>query len=182
MLSVIIPSYKDPLLQKTIDSLLENAEGDIEIIPILDGFLPDPSLKEDKRVKIVYLENNQGMRGAINAGLERAMGEFVMKIDSHCIVAPGYDRIKFDCAPNWLMIPRRYSLDEVNWVRNEGRPVRDYHYYSFPQQSGIHYGMFTIDWLDRTHRYLECEIDNTMSFQGSCWLANKKYFMEHVGF
>lgn len=32
MISIIIPSYKDPLLHKTIDSLFENAEGEIEVI------------------------------------------------------------------------------------------------------------------------------------------------------
>ena len=37
MLSIIIPSYKDPLLQRTIDDILENAQGDIEIIAVLDG-------------------------------------------------------------------------------------------------------------------------------------------------
>ena len=46
-LSIIIPSYYDPLLQKTIDSLLENAEGEIEIIAILDGYQPIVPIKED---------------------------------------------------------------------------------------------------------------------------------------
>ena len=32
MISVVIPSYRDPLLQKTIDSLLQNAEQEIEVI------------------------------------------------------------------------------------------------------------------------------------------------------
>lgn len=48
MLSVIIPSWKDPLLQKTIDSLLENAGGEIEIIAVLDGYWPEGERLGDK--------------------------------------------------------------------------------------------------------------------------------------
>ena len=43
-LSVIIPCHKDPYLQKTIDSLLENATGEIEVIAVLDGYWADPPL------------------------------------------------------------------------------------------------------------------------------------------
>ena len=46
MLSVIIPSYKDPLLHKTIESLLENAEREIEIIAVLDDYRPDFPIKK----------------------------------------------------------------------------------------------------------------------------------------
>jgi glycosyltransferase involved in cell wall biosynthesis len=36
-LSIIIPAYKEPYLQATIDSILENIEGDTEILVIIDG-------------------------------------------------------------------------------------------------------------------------------------------------
>jgi len=39
-LSVIIPSYKDPLLFKTIQSILDNFTGNFDIIPVLDGYVP----------------------------------------------------------------------------------------------------------------------------------------------
>ena len=52
LLSIVIPSYKDPLLHKTVDSLLENAVGDIEIIVTLDGYWPDVPLKNNDRLKI----------------------------------------------------------------------------------------------------------------------------------
>lgn len=62
MVSVIIPSYKDQYLPKTIDSLLENARGEIEVIVVLDGYWT--KLKDDSRVRIVHLGKNRGMRGA----------------------------------------------------------------------------------------------------------------------
>jgi len=91
MLSVIIPSYKDPLLHKTIDSLLENAEGEIEIIPVLDGYWPETPIRSDPRIRIVHLGKNRGMRGAINAGVSVARGEFIMRTDEHCMFAKGFD-------------------------------------------------------------------------------------------
>jgi len=33
------------------------------------------------------------MRGAINVGLKKAKGKFIMKCDAHCAFAPGYDKI-----------------------------------------------------------------------------------------
>jgi hypothetical protein len=126
------------------------------------------------------------MRGAINAGLTKARGKFIMKSDSHCAFGPGYDKIMTeDCLPNWLLIPRRYSLDEVNWQRDKSRPVRDYHYLSFAIKTrawGI--CLSSQDWFDRANKRKgpKYVIDDTMIFQGSCWLAQKRYFLKHVGF
>jgi len=184
MLSVIIPSYKDPLLGKTINSLLENAEGEIEVIPVLDGYEQD--IEQDERVKPVCLESNVGMRGATNAGLAKAKGDFIMKADSHCLFGPGFDRIMIeDCAEDWLMIPRRYSLNVAEWRISKGQYIKDYHYLAFPRQSPQGFGLFPQAWTQRTYERIknpEFVIDDTMVFQGSCYFANRAYFMKHVGF
>ena len=106
LVSVVIPSYKDPLLHKTIDSLLENAEGNIEIIPVLDGYWPDKQIKNNDRVKVVHLGKNSGMREAINAGVRVASGEYIMRTDEHCMFGKGYDRIlTADIEDNWIVTP-----------------------------------------------------------------------------
>ena len=46
--SVIIPSRNEHFLQKTIDDLLEKAEGDVEIVVVMDG--TDQDVRQDKRV------------------------------------------------------------------------------------------------------------------------------------
>jgi glycosyltransferase involved in cell wall biosynthesis len=187
MISIIIPTFKDPFLQKTIDSLFENSQGEIEIIPVLDGYVPEVPIKKDPRVKVVILSKNQGMRAAINAGIVKAKGEFIMKCDSHCVFGPGYDKIMAEnCAENWLMIPRRYSLNDTSWQRYEDKEIRDYHYLAFPVKSK-EYGLCLNNvgyWPERARlrKDPQYDIDDTMTFQGSCWLANKKYFMKHVGF
>lgn len=125
-LSCVIPSYKDPLLQKTIDSLLENSElGDgLEVIAVFDGYWPVVPLKDDKRVKVLHLGKNRGMRGAINAGVSIAKGEFLMRTDEHCVFGKGYDRILTElCQPNWIMTAKRYFLDPVKWEVMDLPPV-----------------------------------------------------------
>ncbi len=185
MVSIIIPACKDPFLQKTIDSLLENAQGKIEVIPVLDGFMPEIPVRADKRVRPIIFPQNLGMRAAINAGIKASRGKFIMKCDSHCLFGLGFDKIlSKNCAENWLMIPRRYSLDENSWQRNEKRPIRDYHYLTIP--TGINgYGICISnqDWLRRGYerRDPKYDIDDTMTFQGSCWLANRKHFKKRVG-
>ena len=53
-LSCVIPSYKDPFLHNTIDSLLDNSElGDqLEVIVVLDSYWPVKPIRQDKRIKI----------------------------------------------------------------------------------------------------------------------------------
>ena len=186
MVSVIIPTYGDPFLQKTIDSLLTSAAGTIEIIPVLDGYTPQPAIRSHPRVKPVPLPKNTGLRGAINAGLAASRGKYIMKCDAHCIFAPRFDTIMSEyCDENWLMIPRRFSLRETTWQPNGHRPVKDYHYLAYPTHSAL-YGtnISNQDWPEQTARKSnpKYDIDDTMTFQGSCWFAHKNYFMKRVGF
>src|SRR3990172_7141735 len=120
-LSVVIPSYRDPLLVRTIDSLLAGSElgSDVEIVAVLDGYWPIGwELRGDPRVRYVHLGANRGMRGAINAGVAVARGEFILRSDQHCMFAPGYDKVLArDCQPNWIMTCTRYFLDPVKWER-----------------------------------------------------------------
>ena len=181
MVSAIIPVYKEPYLNKTIQSLLDNAGGEIEIIPVFDGVEPEEQLIDDPRVKPVFVEH-RGMRAAINAGIFVAEGEWIMKTDAHCAFAEGWDtQLVLGSQPDWLMVPRRYSLAEETWDRAEGRPMVDYHFLSFPgdtTRSAPEYGYSfqVMNTVDRKDKF----IDDVMCFQGSCWFADKSYFMEHI--
>jgi hypothetical protein len=126
------------------------------------------------------------MRGAINAGIKKSRGKFIMKCDSHCAFASGFDKaMARTCQKNWLMIPRRYSLNEKLWQKDEGRPPRDYHFISYPMPTRD-YGICisSQDWLGRATGRTgpEYDIDDTMTFQGSCWFADRRYFMSHIGY
>jgi GT2 family glycosyltransferase len=176
MLSVVIPSYKDPLLHKTIDSLIENAEGEIEIIPVLDGYWPETPIKTDKRVKVVHLGGNRGMRGAINAGVRVANGEFIMRTDEHCMFAKGFDRILTqDCGDKQIMTPRRYYLDPVRWAVMDLPPV-DYEKLKVRTFENGKSKFEGVNWRSKTKERADILIDETMAMQGSCWIMRRSWW------
>jgi len=172
MLSVIIPAYKDPLLIKTIDSLLENAKGSIEIIAILDGYWPLFELRGDSRVRYIHLGKNGGMRNAINTGVLASRGEYIMRTDEHCMFNKGFDVILTrDCKPNWIVTPRRYFLDPEKWevmdvayVDYEKLAIRENH--KFEGQR----------WHSRGKERQHIMIDETMAMQGSCWVMRRSWW------
>lgn len=172
MLSVVIPAYKDPFVHPTIDSLLENAKGEIEIIVVLDGFWPETPIKDDKRIKIVHLGKNRGMRGAINAGVRVAKGEFILRSDQHCMFAKGYDvEMTRSCRPNWIMTATRYFLDPVKWERMDMPPV-------FCEKLVIQGGRkFSGQrWPSRDRKNKHRSLVETMAMQGSMWVMRKSWW------
>lgn len=186
MISIIIPAFKEPFLVKTIQSILDNAVGEIEIFVNIDDGVSVSSSIKDSRVKFNYPSSPLGMRGGVNKGLAKAKGKYIMKCDAHCLFAPGFDKVLSEnIEDDWLVIPRRYSLDDITWTRSTKRPIWDYHHLTFPTATkayGTNLAICNWESRNRDRRDPKFDIDDTMTFQGSCWFANRKYFMKHVGF
>lgn len=181
MLSVVIPSRSSEYLQDTIDDLLEKAEGDIEVIVILDGYWPYPMLRYDKRVIILHhgtIHNSNGMRASINLGMTLARGEYVMKVDEHCMFDKGFDvKLAADCDDSSVVIPRRYRLDGDEWkIIEDGRQPVDYMYVEYPYLKPFDktQGLHGAEWKrpDRA----DFLIDETPTMQGSCYFLKKTYW------
>jgi len=116
MLTVIIPARAEAFLQKTIDNVLENADGEIEIITICDGWKPDTPLRDHDYLRVIYNNVARGQRMAINDAAKIALGDYVMKLDAHCAVGPGFNTIlERDCEYDMTMIPEMYNLDIGTW-------------------------------------------------------------------
>ena len=176
MVSVIIPSRNEIYLERTIRNILENAEGPIEIIAELDGYLPAPPIVlNDERVVFVHHETPIGQRACINHGASIAKGEFIIKLDAHCAVGKGFDVILAqDCEPDWTVIPRMYNLDHGTWLPklhkrtdymyigcDEGRLLRAEYYKHEPRSEKL--------------------IDDTMCCMGPGWFMPKARFFEQGG-
>lgn len=183
MLTVVIPSRNEKFLQPTIDDILAKAEEDIEIIVNLDGYMPE--WKHQPNVHYIHRGVSHGMRQGINAAVAIAKGEYIMKIDAHCMVGQGFDRIlRENCERNWVVIPRRKRLDADAWeIQDVGKPDVDYEYLCFPNNpadfggAGLHGRIWTERIRERVDNP-EYEIDDNMSFQGSCWYMHRDYFYE----
>jgi glycosyltransferase involved in cell wall biosynthesis len=179
--SVIIPSRNELFLPQTVSDLLAKAAGEIEVIVVLDGYWPDPPLPDHDNLIIIHRGKTQGMRAAINSAAAIAKGEWLMKCDAHCMFAEGFDEVlKADCDKDWVVIPRRYSLDAENWqIEQNGKLPRDYHYLCFPDPAkGEDMGMHGVEWWDRCKKRTDpqYDIDDEMSSQGSCWWMTKYHF------
>ena len=185
MISVIIPARNEQFLEPTIKDLLAKAEGDIEVIAVLDGYWPNPAMQiDDKRLKIIHFGQSRGMRPCINAGVAIAQGEFIFKLDGHCMVDQGFDvKLAESCEKKYVVVPRRKRLDAENWCLQEsGKPDIDYMYLSYPDDpkdfggKGLNGKVW--DERNKDQKLKGIEIDDLMSAQGSGWFMRKDYFYE----
>lgn len=86
--SIIVPVYNvEKYLKKCINSILNQTYINYELILVDDGSkdssgkICDEYEKKDKRIKVVH-KKNDGLSDARNKGLEIAIGDYIMFIDS----------------------------------------------------------------------------------------------------
>jgi glycosyltransferase involved in cell wall biosynthesis len=175
-----VPNRNSPYTAQTIQDLLDNARGDVEVICHVDEKFPEPRIRDRRVTYLTHDGEPRGMRAGINAAAKAATGEFLMKCDDHCAFAPGYDLAleRAHAEDNWVQVPRRYSLDVDKWRRDLSRPHRDYLYLCYPQKGKKHDdGMHGSEWYERQReRAHGHDIDETPSMQGSCYFMTKHYF------
>lgn len=170
-------------MPKTVDDLYNKAAGDIEVIVVLEGYWPTVLPRERPTLKYLHRGTPMGLRHAFNSGAQIATGKYLMKVDAHCMFGEGWDEIlQNDCDDNWVVIPSRYSLDAENWaILNTGKARVDYHFlcYPFTDEPGLH----GVQWDQRRRARSgnpEYDIDEEMSFQGSCAFMTREHFFKRV--
>lgn len=94
LISVIVPVYKvEPLLAKCIDSICAQTYQNLEIILVDDGSpdncgaICDEYAEKDNRIRVIH-QQNAGLAGARNSGLEIANGDYIGYVDSDDHIAP----------------------------------------------------------------------------------------------
>lgn len=185
MVSIILPARNEKFLQKTIDCLVENATGEYEIIAGLDGYWPNPPLKDHPNVNLLHMPQSVGMRSMINSLVDIAHGQYIMKIDAHCNIGKGFDETLVEsCDENTVCAPRQYSLHDDTWTRNRSKKVVDYYYIEAPavlkeeEKGNRNLGFQVQRWYEYSTRpgIPEKRVDDLMGFQGSCWFMTKNHF------
>jgi len=182
-LSIVMPGYKDPNAMKTIRDILKNSQlGDaLEVIHVWDGFKPDFEIIQDPRVRYVHLGQNRGMRGAINAGVAVARGEFFMRLDEHCAFGPGFDKILTDdCKENEVMTAKRFFLDTVKWEIMPDEPVEHEKLVIQNVSDTVRKFAGKRD-RDRDEKQKDVMISEMTAMQGSMWIANREFYLKTVG-
>lgn len=125
LISVIIPVYKvEKYLCRCVDSVLEQSYTNMEIILVDDGspdncpVMCDEYARQDSRVKVIHQEN-AGLSGARNAGIDMAQGQWLAFVDSDDYLAADFlERLYQAC------VDTGSSLSVCRWeyVRGETIP------------------------------------------------------------
>jgi len=94
LVSVIVPIYNvEDCLPGCLDSIVSQRYANLEIILVDDGStdssgaICDEYASRDSRIKVIHQEN-QGLSGARNSGMEQATGEYVFMPDGDDTIHP----------------------------------------------------------------------------------------------
>ena len=95
-ISIIVPVYKvEKYLNECIDSILAQTFTDFELILVDDGSpdncpaLCDAAAEKDSRVRVIH-QQNKGLSGARNAGINVARGNWLGFVDSDDMIDPTF--------------------------------------------------------------------------------------------
>jgi glycosyltransferase involved in cell wall biosynthesis len=94
MISVIIPTYKNPdYLDLCLRSVIEGQTNKNEIIVVVDGFVDRSKdvLKKYKDVSVIEFEENRGIQTAMNIGVWNASNEKVLILNDDNVLPTGWD-------------------------------------------------------------------------------------------
>jgi len=115
-LSVIIPARNEMFLARTVQDILEHAEGQTEVIVVLDGQWADPAVPSHERVSIIYHSQSVGQRAACNEAAKLSRARYLMKVDAHCAFDQGFDvKLMADMQDDWTMVPTMRNLWAFDW-------------------------------------------------------------------
>ena len=119
-LSILIPARNEEFLAKTIENILENIEGNTEIIAVLDGCWPPKPIKDHPRVTLLHYSESVGQRKATNMACKLSRAKYIMKVDAHCAFDKGFDvKMMADMQDDWTMVPVMKNLHAFNWKCNK---------------------------------------------------------------
>ena len=138
MISVIIPSYKNPkCLDICLHSAIDNQNHKNEIIVVLDGFAEqytELKTKYNGRVLFFEFEQNQGMQQALNVGVFHANNPYILIVNDDNVFPIDWDTIllqdlKNDTIVTPNQIERKPSI--FNFVIADFGDVNSFNYENY---------------------------------------------------
>ncbi len=201
-LSVCIPARNEEFLARTIDDVFANAQADTEVIAVLDGYWPNPPIKDHPKLTIIH-HDSIGQRSATNEAARVSQAKYVMKADAHCCFDKGFDvKLMANCEPDWTVVPWMYNMHVFNWVCKCGKVMYQGPEVPCPDCGSKmeremiwkpRRGRKTSTWRfgsDMVFQYwhgakdrpeIRPGIIETMSFIGACWFTERERYWELGG-
>lgn len=120
-LSILIPSRNEQFLNRTIQDIVKNRQGDTEVIVVIDGQEAGEPIKPEKGVTVIRLRKSIGQRAATNMACRLSKAKYVAKVDAHCAFDKGFDvKLMEEMQDDWTMVPIMRNLHAFDWVCAEG--------------------------------------------------------------
>jgi glycosyltransferase involved in cell wall biosynthesis len=171
--SILIPARNESYLQQMLSDLFKKVRGEVEVIVVLDGWWPSPTLRDNPNLTLIHRGASQGMRSAINSAASVAKGDYLLKCDAHCLFDEAFDeKLKVGCESDWLIVPIRYGLNVEKWERTN--EIHEFQYIHHDTLKGK-------DWPEYAERVNGQPIADLMTTQGSCWFMRKELFEKIEG-
>lgn len=209
-LSVIVPSRNEMWLNRTIADVLEHSSDVTEVIAVLDGQWSLEPLAQHPRLQVVYLPESIGQRAATNYGAKLSTAKYICKLDAHCSMSPGFDRVLIDSAAELgddvVQIPLQDNLHVFDWVCDgcqrrtyQGRTpvscaacggVPHHREVVWKRRGGVRTMAWRFDadlkfqyWNDYAKRpgVKQGDYSETMSCLGACWFINRERYWKLGG-
>lgn len=92
LVSVVVTAYNHGrFIQETLRSVFAQTYSNFEVIVVDDGSIDDTSTKlQEFNDRILYIhQENQGVAGSRNTGIQKAQGEFIALLDGDDLWEPG---------------------------------------------------------------------------------------------
>lgn len=196
-ITVIMPVYNvEHYLAEAIDSVIYQTYQNLEIILIDDGStdnsgnICDEYAKKDSRIKVIHQEN-KGLSGARNTGLDVATGKYIMFIDSDDIFPKDAceKMLKFMEEKDADYIVGNYtnmSEEGEIWEKPIFDPnkyvefrlsIEDYTHSFYTMNSGVWNKMFKKSFLDQLNlRFVDRLPAEDAIFTTYCFMKAKKVY------
>ena len=141
--SVIVPIYNTrPFLEECVRSILNQQFSEpFEVLLVDDGATDgcdvrcDELAAQDKRIRVFHQEN-QGLSGARNTGIDAARGRYYAFVDADDVVHPGYLQALYDACEAHDAYMAICAVEDVN----EDGTSQDPPEYTLPAETGVFVG------------------------------------------
>ena len=141
--SVIVPIYNTrPFLEECVRSILNQQFSEpFEVLLVDDGatdgcdVLCDELAAQDRRIRVFHQEN-QGLSGARNTGIDAARGRYYAFVDADDVVHPGYLQALYDACEAHDAYMAICAVEDVN----EDGTSQDPPEYTLPAETGVFVG------------------------------------------
>lgn len=123
--SVIVPTYGRPrFLPRAVESALSQTVDDLEVVVVDDASDLPVQVPDDPRVRLVRLDANVGIAGALTAGARAARGRWIAHLDDDDVLLPHMLERSLDAAATCSLPGPVVVISGIELVRPDGRVLQ----------------------------------------------------------